>query len=90
MWGREGLHALSDVFRVFVKFELLFRLISLRISPMFQAEPHAEGFDNSEFFEVGRREGLHVAHQGVPHANVETLCMWHIKGCRMPTSRGSA
>ena len=90
MWDREGLHALSDLFRVFVKFGLLFGLFSLRNSPPFHAGPHAEGFDISDFFDLGHREGLHVAHQGVLHANVVTLRMWHIKECRMPASRSSA
>ena len=56
----------------------------------FQADPHAEGREDSNFIKIGRREGLHVVHQGVPHANIKTLFMWHIYTAYMMGSRAAA
>ena len=34
--------------------------------------------DDSYFFMNWSRKELHVVHQGAPHANIMTPCMWHV------------
>ena len=68
----------------------LFRADILRDFKPFQADPHAEGCEESNFIKIGRREGLHVVHQGVPHDNIKTLFMWHIYSAYMIRSKEAA
>ena len=53
----------------------------LRDFKPFQADPQAEDLDDSDFIRYWRRERLHGVHQGALHANIMTLCMWHLYKC---------
>ena len=83
MWDQGGPHAPFRFVPEVRESRWHFGQFSLGISPPFDAGPRAGGIDLSDFIEFGHREGLHVAHQGVLHANVVTFLMWHVKECRM-------
>ena len=81
MWGREAPHVPFRLFRRVRDVRDYFGQISLGISSLYRLTFMLRALTTSISSRIGRREGLHVVHQGVPHANIMTLCMWHVYKC---------